>query len=245
MLKKTRSDRGITRVPASQVLWSQSLYFPIKGDPNNEKKQFDASRIDGRFGRFCSGSRASGDYQQTAQGPNSPRPAGGPIIDTHIHIWKLPRSLPPMSDFGTYPGDPTDGFCCTINASNPSGAVPWLQQDALIPDYQANWGGRRVNQVVVIESSVGVTPANIMQSNLWMLQVAANDTNGPDGGSKILSVVGALDTTESTTTFQQQLMQLVKNPLFVGIRLGDLGSIFNAGCAQHLCQSQAKCTAKS
>ena len=158
-----------------------------------------------------------------------PVPAGGPIIDTHIHIWKLPRSAPPMSDFGTYPGTPTDGFCCTINAGNPTGAVPWLQQDALMPDYQANWGGRRVNQVVVIESSVGVTPSNIMQSNLWMLDVAANDTNGPDGGSKILSVVGALDTTEDPKTFQQQLTQLAANPLFVGIRLGDLGSIFNAG----------------
>jgi predicted TIM-barrel fold metal-dependent hydrolase len=157
------------------------------------------------------------------------RHAGGPIIDTHIHIWKLPRSSPPVSDFGTYPGTPTDGFCCTINANNPSGAVPWLQQDALIPNYHANWGGRRVSQVVVIESSVGVTPANIMQSNNWMLQVAENDTSGPDGGSKILSVVGALDTTEDPGTFQQQLSQLAANRLFVGIRLGDLGSIFNAG----------------
>jgi predicted TIM-barrel fold metal-dependent hydrolase len=155
--------------------------------------------------------------------------AGGPIIDTHIHIWKLPRSSPPVSDFGTYPGTVADGFCCTINASNPSGVVPWLQQDALIPNYHANWGGRRVSQVVVIESSVGVTPANIMQSNLWMLQVAANDTSGPDGGSKILSVAGCLDTTEDPGTFQQQLSQLAANPLFVGIRLGDLGSIFNAG----------------
>jgi len=105
---------------------------------------------------------------------NCPLPAGGPIIDTHIHIWKLPRSAAPMSDFGTYPGTTADGFCCTINANNPTGAVPWLQQDALISDYQANWGGRRVNQIVVIESSVGVTPANIMQSNLWMLDVAAS-----------------------------------------------------------------------
>jgi L-fuconolactonase len=134
-----------------------------------------------------------------------------------------------MSDYGTYPGDPTDGFCCSISASNPTGAVPWLQQDALIPNYLANWGGRRVSQVVVIESSVGVTPANIIQSNNWMLNEAATDTNGPDGGSKILSVVGCLDTTESPITFQQQLMQLVGNPLFVGIRLGDLGSIFNSG----------------
>ncbi len=153
----------------------------------------------------------------------------GPIIDAHIHMWKLPRSLPPMSDFGTYPGDPTDGFCCTVSLTNPSGAVPWLQQDALMPNYQANWGGRRVSQVVLIESSVGVMPSNIIQSNLWMLQAAASDTNGPDGGSKILSVVGCLDTTQSPTTFEQQLLQLVANPLFVGIRLGDLGSIFNAG----------------
>lgn len=163
----------------------------------------------------------------TAQ--SAARRAGGPIIDTHIHMWKLPRSLAPMSDFGTYPGDPTDGYCCSISAADPTGVVPWLQQDALIPNYQANWGGRRVSQVVVIESSVGVTPANIMQSNLWMLQTAANDTNGPDGGSKILSVSGCLDTTEDTGTFESQLMQLVANPLFVGIRLGDLGSIFNAG----------------
>lgn len=180
----------------------------------------------GGLGAAALGAGLLGSSQPlTAQ--SAGRRAGGPIIDTHIHIWKLPRSSPPVSDFGTYPGTPTDGFCCTINASNPSGAVPWLQQDALIPDYHANWGGRRVNQVVVIESSVGVTPANIMQSNQWMLDVAANDTSGPDGGSKILSVVGALDTTEDTTTFQQQLSQLAANPLFVGIRLGDLGSVFN------------------
>src|ERR1700692_4308960 len=151
----------------------------------------------------------------------------GTIIDTHIHMWKLPRSGSPMFDFGTYPGDSVDGFCCTINANNPSGVVPWLQRDALIPDYLANWGGRRVSQVVLVESSVGVTVSNIIQSNLWMLGVAGSDTNGPDGGSMILSVVGALDTTLDTTTFQEQLMQLVGNPLFVGIRLGDLGSIFN------------------
>jgi len=159
----------------------------------------------------------------------SSRATNAPIIDTHIHMWKLPRSLPPMSDFGTYPGDSIDGFCCSINANNPSGVIPWLQRDALIPDYLSNWGGRRVTQVVLVESSVGVTASNIIQSNLWMLGAAGSDTNGPDGGSKILSVVGALDTTQDPTTFQNQLMQLVGNPLFVGIRLGDLGSIFNPG----------------
>ena len=183
----------------------------------------------GTLGASAMGAGLLGTTNSPLKAQTALCPAGGPIVDTHIHIWKLPRSLPPVSDFGTYPGTPTDGFCCTINASNPTGAVPWLQRDALMPDYQGNWGGRRVNQVVVIESSVGVTPANIIQSNLWMLQVAANDTNGPDGGSKILSVVGALDTTQVPLAFDLQLAQLTPNPLFVGIRLGDLGSIFNTG----------------
>src|SRR5579864_8370326 len=153
----------------------------------------------------------------------------GTIIDAHIHLWKLPRSLPPMSDFGTYPGDPTDGFCCSITPTNPSGVIPWLQQDALVPNYLMNLGGRRVSQAVLITSSVGVTPAHIIQSNLWMLETAASDTNGPDGKSKILSVVGSIDPTESPATFNEQLALLAANPLFVGIRLGDLGSIFNPG----------------
>jgi predicted TIM-barrel fold metal-dependent hydrolase len=183
----------------------------------------------GALGASTLGAGLLGITGTSLNAQNGSRSAGGPIIDTHIHMWKLPRSLPPVSDFGTYPGDTTDGFCCTVNLANPSGVVPWLQQDALIPNYLANWGGRRVSQVVLVESSVGVTSSNIIQSNLWMLEAAANDTNGPDGGSKIMSVVGALDTTQDPATFQQQLLQLVGNPLFVGIRLGDLGSIFNAG----------------
>src|ERR1700719_3744130 len=169
----------------------------------------------GALGASALGAGLLGTTSRPLKAQACPLPAGGPIIDTHIHIWKLPRSSPPVSDFGTYPGTPTDGFCCTINASNPTGAVPWLQRDALIPDYQGNWGGRRVNQVVVVESSVGVTAPNIVQSNLWMLDVAANDTNGPDGGSKILSVVGALDTTQDPLAFGQELMRFAGNPLFV------------------------------
>jgi predicted TIM-barrel fold metal-dependent hydrolase len=182
----------------------------------------------GGFGASALGAGLAGG---ASEHPNAQRSciSSGPIIDTHIHMWKLPRSLPPMSDFGTYPGDATDGFCCSITPSNPSGVIPWLQQDALIPNYLANWGGRRVNQVVLVESSVGVTSDHIIQSNRWMLDAAAGDTNGPDGGSKILSVVGALDTTQDPGTFEGQLMQLAGDPLFVGIRLGDLGSIFNPG----------------
>ena len=178
----------------------------------------------GALGASAAGAGLLGTTSTPLKAQAAQQPVGGPIIDAHIHMWKLPRSLAPMSDFGTYPGDPTDGYFTGTPIS-----VPWLQQDALIPNYIANWGGRRVNQVVLIESSVGVASANIIQSNLWMLNAAATDTNGPDGGSKILSVVGCLDTTQSPITFQQQLMQLVGNPLFVGIRLGDLGSIFNPG----------------
>jgi L-fuconolactonase len=190
-----------------------------------EKRNPTRRELMGGIGAAALGSALIGT-SRPLQAQRAVRTASAPIIDTHIHIWKLPRSSPPVSDFGTYPGTVADGFCCTVNASNPSGVVPWLQQDALIPNYQANWGGRRVNQVVVVESSVGVTPANIMQSNLWMLDVAANDTNGLDGSSKILSVVGALDTTENPAQFQSQLAALTANPLFVGIRLGDLASIF-------------------
>ena len=192
-----------------------------------KKTSMTRRELMGGLGASALGAGLLGTTSRPVKAEAASRPAGGPIIDTHIHMWKLPRSLPPMSDFGTYPGDSVDGFCCTVNAANPSGVVPWLQQDALIPNYLANWGGRRVTQVVLVESSVGVTASNIIQSNLWMLGAAGSDTSGPDGGSKILSVVGALDTTQDTTTFQEQLMQLVGNPLFVGIRLGDLGSIFS------------------
>ncbi len=141
---------------------------------------------------------------------------GGTIIDAHIHLWKLPRSAPPMSDFGTYP-------------EHLGQVIPWLQQDALVPNYLMNLGGRRVSQAVLITSSIGVTPANVIQSNLWMLETAASDTNGPDGESKILAVVGSIAPWESPATFNEQLALLAANPLFVGIRLGDLGSIFNPG----------------
>jgi L-fuconolactonase len=132
---------------------------------------------------------------------------GRPIIDGHVHLWKLPRNAPPMSDFATFPTG-----CC--------GSVPWMEVDRLIPDYNARVGGPRVNKVVLIESSVGVTPDHIIQSNLWMLQTAAAE-------SKILSVVGNLDVTQSPAGFAQQVDLLAANKQWVGIRIG--GGIFQAG----------------
>jgi L-fuconolactonase len=109
-----------------------------------------------------------------------------------------------MSDFATYPTG-----CC--------GSVPWMEVDRLIPDYNARVGGPEVDKVVLMESSVGVPPDNIIQSNLWMAQTAAAET-------KILSVVGNLDVTQAPASFAQQVAQLAANRQWVGVRIG--GGIF-------------------
>src|SRR4030095_8578632 len=49
---------------------------------------------------------------------------GRRVIDSHVHLWKLPRNAPPMSDFATFPTG-----CC--------GSVPWMEVDRLVPDYNA------------------------------------------------------------------------------------------------------------
>jgi L-fuconolactonase len=127
-------------------------------------------------------------------------------IDSHVHLWKLPRNAPPMSDFATFPTG-----CC--------GSVPWMEVDRLVPDYNARVGGPKVDKLVLIESSVGVPPDKIIQSNLWMLQTAAAE-------AKILSVVGNLDITETPVMFAQQVALLSANKQWVGIRIG--GGIFQA-----------------
>src|SRR3989442_15919256 len=109
------------------------------------------------------------------------RRRGRRIIDSHVHLWKLPRNAPPMSDNATFPTG-----CC--------GSVPWMEVDRLTPDYDARVGGPKVDKVVLIESSVGVTPDKIIQSNLWMLDTSQRD-------NKILSVVGNLDVTQAPASF--------------------------------------------
>src|SRR5258707_611334 len=132
------------------------------------------------------------------------RRQGRRIIDSHVHLWQLPRNAAPMNDGATFPTG-----CC--------GSVPWMEVDRMPRDYDARVGGPRVDKLVLIESSVGVTPDKIIQSNLWMLQTAAAD-------GKILSVVGNLDVTQAPTAFAQQLTQLAASKQFVGIRIG--GGIF-------------------
>jgi L-fuconolactonase len=129
------------------------------------------------------------------------------VIDSHVHLWKLPRNAPPMSDNATFPTG-----CC--------GSVPWMEVDRLIPDYNARVGGPKVDQVVLIESSVGVPADKIIQSNLWMLQTAGTE-------KKILSVIGNLDITQDSTTFSRQVSMLSANKQWIGIRIG--GGIFQSG----------------
>jgi predicted TIM-barrel fold metal-dependent hydrolase len=116
-----------------------------------------------------------------------------------------------MNDNATYPTG-----CC--------GSIPWLEVDRLLPDYDARVGGPKVDKVILIESSVGVPPDKIIQSNLWMLQTAAAD-------NKILSVVGNLDVTQSPSTFAAQVHQLSADKNWVGIRIS--GGIFQAN-ADHI-----------
>ncbi len=128
----------------------------------------------------------------------------GRVIDAHIHLWKLPRSAPPMSDFSTYPEQlPLP--------------VPYMNRDRLMADYDARVGGPKVDKVVLIEASVGVTPDHLIQSNLWLLQTAATE-------GKILSVTGKLDVTQGTGSFVQQLDFLMSNAhkKLVGLRVGGL-----------------------
>jgi len=126
--------------------------------------------------------------------------SGRRIIDGHVHLWKLPRNAPPMSDNATFPTG-----CC--------GSVPWMEVDRMPADYDARVGGPKVDKLVLIESSVATPPDKIIQSNLWMLQAARAD-------GKILSVVGNLDVTQSPASFAQQLGQLAAYKQFVGLRIG-------------------------
>src|SRR4029077_15444002 len=135
------------------------------------------------------------------------RRQGRRVIDGHVHLWKLPRNAPPMSDDATFPTG-----CC--------GSVPWMEMDRLPADYDARVGGPKVDKVVLIESSVGVTADKIIQSNPWMLQAAAAD-------SKILAVVGNLDVTQVPGSFVQQLDLLAADKKFLGLRIG--GGIFLPG----------------
>lgn len=123
-----------------------------------------------------------------------------PIVDTHIHLWKLPRTAPPMSDDSNFPTG-----CC--------GEIPWLEVDALMADYNRTIGGQRVDKIVVVESSGSTPPEKIIHSNRWMLDAAAADP-------KILSVVGKLNPSQPVREFSRGLAALAADKRWVGLRIG-------------------------
>ena len=123
-----------------------------------------------------------------------------PIVDTHIHLWQLPRTEPPLSDDATFPTG-----CC--------GEIPWLEVDALMSDYNATPGGALIDHVVLVESSVATPPDKIIHSNQWMLDAVAAD-------DKLMSVVGWLDVSQEPAAFAEQLDALGADKNFVGIRIG-------------------------
>src|SRR5579872_736792 len=57
-----------------------------------------------RLGASALGAGLLGTGSKALQAQTALCPAGGPIIDTHIHIWKLPRSSAPVSDLRYLPG---------------------------------------------------------------------------------------------------------------------------------------------
>ena len=153
---------------------------------------------------------ASGPERRAVGAVRRSERGGGALSTATFTSGSFLAARPPMSDNATFPTG-----CC--------GSVPWMEVDRMPRDYDARVGGPKVDKLVLIESSVGVTPDKIIQSNLWMLQTAAAD-------GKILSVVGNLDVTQSPATFGQQLAQLAANKQFVGIRIG--GGIFQPNVPQ-------------
>jgi L-fuconolactonase len=94
------------------------------------------------------------------------------------------------------------------------GGVPWpepndtaLYRPALPPRYKALAAPFGVVGAIAVECS------NLLEDNDWLLRAAASDTI-------IVGVIGDLD--PATAGFAQQLERLAANPLFRGIRYGNL-----------------------
>ena len=179
----------------------ESRTLPELRTPEAEPEALGGEPGDPGLGRRLLNPKTIASFAQTKDAALA-RQQEGRIIDAHVHLWQLPRDAAPMNDAATFPTG-----CC--------GSVPWMEVDRMPADYDARVGGPKVDKLVLIESSVGVTPDKIIQSNLWMLQTAAAD-------GKILSVVGNLDVTQAPTTFAQQLAQISANKQFVGLRVGGL-----------------------
>ncbi len=146
-------------------------------------------------------------------------PAGrGLIVDSHIHLWDLPRSGPvdpaatnpellstTLQDRSLFPED-----CCAELA-------PFWMHDFLTSHYDQTPGGRKVGKVVIIEALPGVSSAGTLvdkqvEGNQWMLDQAKQDC-------KVLSVIGLLDVTQPSSVFRAAFDKLKGDKKFVGIRV--------------------------
>jgi predicted TIM-barrel fold metal-dependent hydrolase len=164
-------------------------------------RQFDAAR-----------ERCEADAPAKKAGPGR-----GIIVDSHIHLWDLPRSGPvkpdavgalrstTLQDASLFPED-----CC-------AGIAPFWIQDFLMSHYDQTPGGRKVGKVVLVEalpgiSTKGLDVAKQVEGNQWMLDQAKQDC-------KVLSVVGLLDVTQPPSVFQAAFDKLKGDKKFVGIRV--------------------------
>ena len=117
-----------------------------------------------------------------------------------------------LHDGGGFPDQ-----CCPSQATGyqsswttPDPASNWLIHDYLVSDYDATPGGRQVDKIILIESTLD--PSQTVQGNKWMLDlVAASD--------QLYSYVGNMDPTADQGTFDGWLAELGANNLLVGIRV--------------------------
>lgn len=112
-------------------------------------------------------------------------------IDSHIHLWDLPRS-----DGARFPPGPE---------------VSWLYQPRLLDDYLATGLARSVAGIILVESSVGLTGAANDRANQWMIDHAHREP-------LILGMVGKLDFADPA--FSAKLQRLAASPVFLGLRFG-------------------------
>ncbi len=132
------------------------------------------------------------------------------IVDTHIHLYDLPRQGPvkpnAVGEFASttlQDGSPFPEGCCSTGQ-------PFWNHDFLLADYNAGAGGKKVSKIVLVESAVG--QGDFDANNAWMLsQAAANP--------QLLSVVGVLDVNQAPDAFEQRFAKVRADKRLVGIRL--------------------------
>ena len=176
----------------------------------------------------------------------------GMVVDSHIHLWDLPRFIPNPSAGDTlleqiapaYSGATAlpaelqtstlhdgEGFpdqCCPsqISGYQNTWTTPDPASDWLIHDYLvADYEATPGGQQVdkVILVESTLDPSQTVEGNQWMLDLVA-------ASNKLYSYVGNMDPTADESAFDSWLAALGGNNLLVGIRVPN--SIWDAGSNQ-------------